>query len=189
MKAKKKKKKVGRPSKFLPDVKEKIISALKSGANFRLAAEYAGIVQDTLIEWRKAGNSPARNRFSEFAEQVKNARAIAQTRNINIINKAAVGGALLNRRTTRKRDGSEVTEETFSRGEWQAAAWWLERSFPEEWGRPFPSMRMIASDGKSFMGMSIEADPNDTRQFLRNIYEKMVLPGDAKQIETTASDG
>ncbi len=49
-------------------------------------------------------------KFPDFAELVKNARAEAEARNVTIIQQAA-------------------------RTQWQAGAWWLERSFPDRFGR------------------------------------------------------
>ena len=46
-----------------------------------------------------------------MAEEINNARAEAETRNVFLIQKAA-------------KDGT-----------WQAAAWWLERTSPKRWGR------------------------------------------------------
>ncbi len=48
--------------------------------------------------------------FVDFAEAIKRARAEAETRNVTIIQQAA-------------------------RTQWQAGAWWLERSFPDRFGR------------------------------------------------------
>jgi transposase len=53
-------------------------------------------------------------RFPDFADAVESARAEAEARNVAIIEKAA-------------------------QASWQAAAWWLERSFPYRWGRRDPS--------------------------------------------------
>lgn len=51
-----------------------------------------------------------RKRFPEFSEAVEKARADAEARNVAVLQQAA-------------------------RTKWQAAAWWLERSFPGRWGR------------------------------------------------------
>ncbi len=64
---------------------------------------------------RYAGINPAtfydwQARFPDFADLVKNARAEAEARNVTLIQQAA-------------------------RTQWQAGAWWLERSFPDRYGR------------------------------------------------------
>lgn len=51
-----------------------------------------------------------RHKFPDFSDAVEKARAEAEVGHVGVIRRAAV--------------------ET-----WQAAAWWLERSFPERWGR------------------------------------------------------
>jgi hypothetical protein len=49
--------------------------------------------------------------FAEFADAIQKAQADAETRNVALIAKAAQDGT------------------------WTAAAWWLERKYPERWGR------------------------------------------------------
>ena len=91
---------VGR--KDTPEVRARILEALRVGATYRAACEYAGVSDDSLARWRAAD--------AGFAEALKSACAQAYMRNLGIIQKAATKM-------------------------WQAAAWWLERKFPEEWAR------------------------------------------------------
>lgn len=58
-----------------------------------------------------------RRRYVDFAERLKKAEGDAITRNLAIINRAAAEGT------------------------WQAAAWWLERRYPEEYGRQYLDSR------------------------------------------------
>jgi transposase len=101
---------MGRPTKLNAATQKAIIEAIQAGMYEKDAALYAGISEPTFHNWMargREGEAP----FLEFQESVKKARAVAQHTNIQIIRTAAEDG------------------------NWQAAAWWLERSFPKLWGR------------------------------------------------------
>lgn len=98
---------VGQPTKRTPEVEEAIISALKAGATHRMAADYAGIALSTLQRWL-AEESDA---YKEFQDAVKRASASGDLASLETIQTAARSG------------------------QWQAAAWLLERRHPGEYGR------------------------------------------------------
>jgi hypothetical protein len=97
----------GRPSKLTPKVKSDVCDALKAGATHRMAADYAGIDVATLQRWL----ADPRPQFREFRDAVKGAEAKGDIMSLAVIQKAAQGG------------------------QWQAAAWLLERRHPDEYGR------------------------------------------------------
>lgn len=115
---------MGRPTKLNYKVQEKIVQAIKAGNYIETAAAYAGINKSTLYDWLRRGerekqrvekNPRYRIRKSEkpyveFSDAVEKALAEAEVRDVLLISKAA--------------------EE-----QWQAAAWRLERKFPDRWGR------------------------------------------------------
>jgi hypothetical protein len=119
---------VARPTKLSPDTQERIEHALQLGATFELAAQYGGIAYNTFNEWRKRGEAELARRdnprvkpgtkrweaeqpFVEFYEATKKAEALAAIGWLAKIEKAA------------------------NDGNWQAAAWKLERRYPERYGR------------------------------------------------------
>lgn len=95
-------KKLGQPTKYTPARIRTVIQYIRAGNYVETAALAAGIGVSTLHEWRA--------KHPDFAEAIQSARAIAEQRNVLLIQNAA----------------SES---------WQAAAWWLERSFPQKYGR------------------------------------------------------
>lgn len=95
--------KVGRPTKYVPEIIEKVLNAVAVGAPFTHACNYAGINFDTFNEWRKT--------YPEFSEQLKEAEG-----------RAAVGWL-------------DKIETAAKEGNWQAAAWKLERRYPHDFGR------------------------------------------------------
>lgn len=102
----------GRPrqSDLLDEVGKDLLKHIRAGVPFKYACEAVGISYQTYAEWVRKGKRARSGQYRDFYEEVKKARGNAISRNVAIIQKAA--------------------EKT-----WQAAAWWLERTCPEEFGR------------------------------------------------------
>ena len=115
---------MARPTKLTPELQDEIIKVIRSGNYIETACAYVGINKSTFYDWLKRGarekdriakNPRAKVRKSEkpfvdFSNAIEKALAHAEIRDVAIIGKAA--------------------EEN-----WQAAAWRLERKFPDRWGR------------------------------------------------------
>lgn len=101
----------GRRTKLTEDRATKILEALRLGVPQNTAIAYAGIHESTYYRWLQEGAEPdAPDNVREFRESVKAARAEAEVRSLAVIQNA-------------------------SRKSWQAAAWFLERGFPQHWAR------------------------------------------------------
>ena len=102
----------GRKTKLTEEVLIRLIEAIRAGNYIYTACAYAGIHKDTYYEWlEKAKHPDASPLLNRLSDEVEKARAEAEMRNVLNIQRAAGGGT------------------------WQASAWWLERSFPDRWGR------------------------------------------------------
>lgn len=85
--------------------------ALRSGAFVKTAAQANGISESTLQYWIGRADDPdADPIYSEFSEAFRRARATAEADAVRLIVEAG-------------------------RKEWRALAWFLERSFPEHYGK------------------------------------------------------
>lgn len=108
-------KKTGRPSKLTAEVIENIQNWLRMGYFVEDAARMAGIHKATLYRWLEQGREDRENEveslYADFCDAMERSRAEAEGMYLNSIKTAA------------------------SRGQWQAAAWWLERSF-DKWSKP-----------------------------------------------------
>jgi hypothetical protein len=104
------KKGMGRPSDITPELIEEICKYLKAGNYIETACAMVDIAKPTLYEWLKKGNREEQGIYRDFLNAVKRAQATAEVRDVTIIAKA-------------------------SENQWQAAAWRLERKFPDRWGR------------------------------------------------------
>ena len=104
---------MGRRTKLTPEVRDRFAKALTQGLPYSLAARYAGIGERTVYEWlAKARADDADPWYCGFAEAVESAEATAALISLGQVQTAARGG------------------------NWRAAAWILERRFPEFFARP-----------------------------------------------------
>ena len=162
----------GRPTKLTSEVQEKIVQALAAGNYLETAAAYAGVHRFTLHRWLKLGANAKSGRHRQFCDAVQTAMAQAEIRDVAIIGQAA---------------GKQ----------WQAAAWRLERKFPQRWGRKtyhdiqtiptraiidaleqrkdFDSLRRIA-DGENPMAILLE-------WFGRGEDLELTIPRSSREIE------
>lgn len=74
------------------------------------AAAYAGISKDTFFRWLRKGARAKSGIYKDFHDAVEKALADAEVRDVMLIANAAAT-------------------------DWKAAAWRLERKFPDRWGR------------------------------------------------------
>lgn len=107
---------MGRPVKLTPEVQAEIVKRLSSGCSVEVAAAAAGVSRRTAFAWIERGQAaigesvPATEvPFVEFAQAVDRARAEVEVLALATIMNAARKGA------------------------WQAAAWFLERTNPEQY--------------------------------------------------------
>lgn len=103
---------MARKSKYTDETVAKVVKAIKLGATYELAANYAGISYELLRQW--------------MHEKVAFLVAI----------KAAEGEAALGWLTK--------IQEAANDGDWHAAAWKLERRYPEAYGRTVQSQQVNA---------------------------------------------
>lgn len=93
--------------------KEKIELASKlieAGNTIQTIFGALGISKQTWYNWLHKGENAKSGMYRELWEEVQKAESRAETRYVSIIAKAAPEN-------------------------WQAAAWWLERKYPERWAR------------------------------------------------------
>lgn len=131
-------------TKLNPERQARIVEALQQGNYIETAARYAGITPAGMYKWINRGNAersrvseggepnPTETPFVEFVEAVEKARSQAEIRNVGLIQKAAVDGT------------------------WQAAAWFLERSYPKRWGRSDRLEHVGADGGPVEVAVSVE---------------------------------
>ena len=110
----------GRPSKCTPEVRAKVVEAIRLGASIEQAAAHAGLVRQTLYNWLESKGT----QYQPLQREVEQAR-----------HDRAVGwlGRLVAKANSEDRDA------------WKAAAWMLERTLPEQFG---PRGQLALSRGR-----------------------------------------
>lgn len=106
---------VGRPAKLDDAVTVTMVEILRFGGYVETAAAAAGVARATFHAWIERGGAEGTKAedapYREFRERIELARAEGEAHNVELIAKAATK-------------------------DWKAAAWMLERQFPERWAGP-----------------------------------------------------
>ena len=112
---------MARPTKLTEILIEEFSTRIKLGLSYSMACAHLGISYETFRRWRNEGEEliknpktimlPKDNLLVNFVTEVDKANAENVMRRLGRIDKASV------------------------EGKWQADAWFLERRFPEEFGR------------------------------------------------------
>jgi len=131
----------GRPGKLTPELQQQICDILADGNYIDATCDFVGISSETFYNWLKRGERNSKEDqdagYTEFYQAVKKARATAEVVSVARIRKAG------------------------SSGQWQADAWFLERSNPKRWGRR--NLELTGADGGELvirMTMEDNADGN-----------------------------
>ena len=130
----------------IPDIdaalRKAFFDVLAETGNVRLACRTVGIHHSTFYRWKKEGERLGRGRYYSFAQAADRGMAEWERRQVARITRAAAPTTELEEwdETWRsKKDGVEgsktVRKKKRKRGDWGAAAWLLERRFPERYGR------------------------------------------------------
>lgn len=109
----------------VPGLQDQVLVGLRLGLHDNRVCEMVGLSTKTFYEWLSRGEGRSATRasnalFVDFAEAVKKARAESQAHHLMNIRRAADAGT------------------------WQASAWYLERRYPDEWGRRDPQVEVSA---------------------------------------------
>lgn len=134
----------GRPTKFTPETRQKIIHAISIGATYELASLYAGLDRHTVQRWLSKGEKETKGIYRDFCTAVKEAEG-----------KGLVGCLLTIRKAGQK--------------QWQAAAWLLERRYPDIFGR---NIKLEHSGGKEPVKIQhTDPDPKEVEAISNRITE------------------
>jgi hypothetical protein len=137
-----KRNKGGRPTDMTEAAVAAIVAAVEQGVTREHAAGAAGIHRDTLRRWIAAGRRAKSGRFFAFFARLQAAEAKAAQTYSLVIRKAAGGHREETVKETVLPDGT-VKRETTTRQEydWGAAAWWLARRCPDDYGNQVELLR------------------------------------------------
>lgn len=100
----------GRPTKLTEELQQKLCRLVSAGNHINDACVIAGISKRTFENWTDRGRRAHTGKYRDFVEAIERAEAQAKARNVALIQKAA-------------------------QEDWRAALEYLERRYPEEWGK------------------------------------------------------
>jgi len=103
-----------RPTKLTQEMHDAILKCIIAGLSYRYTCDYVGISENTFMEWRRTGEADEEKGentiYSRLFREVKKAESSAILMRLKNINDA-------------------------SKESWQAAAWFLERKYPDDFGK------------------------------------------------------
>lgn len=149
--------------KFSQEVAESIIGAIAAGAHIGTACDLAGITHKTYCDWVKRGG-----RLLLKAKQRAEAAGAPMEQVFDYVDPPEERGfALFVDRLRKAFAQGQITYLSFIRRaaqkQWQAAAWMLERRWPEEWGRR--RLEITGQDGEPVGGTTVSVYlPSNARE-------------------------
>ena len=100
----------GRPTKLTPEVQDIIVDGINAGLTLGLTCARAGVARSTFYGWLEKGEAAKSGALMEFSDTVSRARADSALRLV-----------------------SQITLQAPT--DWRAAAFLLERRFPDDYGK------------------------------------------------------
>lgn len=114
----------GRPNKLTQETIKKLEQAIALGATYEDACRYAGINYETFRRWMRRGEQAKSGEYREFHERIRDAES-----------RATIGWLA-------------KIEAAANNGSWKAAAWKLERRYPDRYGRSVQRVEVSGPDGE-----------------------------------------
>lgn len=130
---------MARPTKLTDEIIDLLVKGIKSGLTYNDAAQLAGIHKRTLERWRKKGELAKSGPYCRFYRSIKKAEVEARMILLTRINDASAGRQVVREKRVERNANGEVKRIVKITRTlppvWQAAAWILERRYPDEFGR------------------------------------------------------
>ena len=119
---------MGRPTSCTPDSTNRIAQGIQLGATYEMAANYGGVSYDSFLNWMKRGKAEIERRQSSRVQEdtARWQREQTYVQFFEAIKKAESVGIM---------GWLAKIEKAANDGQWQAAAWKLERRYPETYAR------------------------------------------------------
>lgn len=153
---------MGRTTKLTPDSQKRIVDAIRLGATYELASLAGGIDSRNFRRWMERGRKSSGGPYFELAEAVNTASAAA-----------AIGWLALIEKAAREEGGRH----------WTAAAWKLERRYPDMYGRVsridgnFKQTTKTSMEQTANINVTSTMQPDEAEAVVRILQEIGALSG------------
>jgi transposase len=134
----------GRKTKLTRELIDEASKLIRAGNYNETVCQYLGIHKSTWYKWLAEGEQANSGLKKEFFDSIKKAEAHAEIRNVQVIQKAA-------------------------NESWQAAMTYLERKFPDRWGRKDKVNADVEHSGQ----VNVKHDINERIAKYEDTYSKI----------------
>lgn len=134
---------------FKPRIRRLLYKALEAGLPQNRACDLVGLSWNTFNRWCDIGRvSSGANAYKAFYERIKRIEARREARLLGIIEKVAQGEYKIHDvEITLDKNGRSFKRRTrTARPEWKAAAWRLERLYPEDYGQRIEDLSALTAE-------------------------------------------
>ena len=129
----------GRPTKLSVPVAARIVDGIALGLSYKNAAAAGGVHLDTLDTWRKRGAVEVNTIYSRFIGRLAMAAEETAVAYLEAVRKSVLESPVKVREHIRRDEKGKVILQEIHREtlppDIKGAMWWLERRFPEQFGR------------------------------------------------------
>jgi transposase len=146
----KRKNKKGRPCKLTKKLQDELCEHIQEGNYLDTACRIVGIDYATMRRWILRGEEEGQGKFYNFCEAIKRAEALAEAWRVKQIKKA-------------------------SYEDWKANAWYLERKYPQRWGKKDSLEAQIKSEHTHREEQAIEhtvKTDQETVELVRQLWRR-----------------
>jgi len=134
---------MSRKSKLTEELIPIIKSEISEGNYVSVVCQAHGINRTSFYDWKNRGEKGKSGIYRDFYEAIEEATAKAEQKYVGVIKDAANSGV------------------------WTAAAWWLERRYPDRWGKR--EKVDVTSGGKQINTLDLKNLSNDELAILEKI--------------------
>ena len=129
----------GRPGKLTKPVADRIAEGVSLGLSYKNAAMAGGIHEDTLDVWRKRGAAESNTIYTRFIGQLARAAEKTAIDYLEKIRQSIMESPVKLREHIKQDENGKVVMKEIHKEtlppDIKGAMWWLERRFPEQFGR------------------------------------------------------
>lgn len=184
----------GRPTRLHARLIEDVCDRIREGEHQETAALAVGIPKSSFFSWKAKGEEarsardngvpvpPDRKIFVEFVDAVDEARALAESRMIQAVQRAGIGGDVSSLREWEDDRGNLHREVYFVKPNVAAQTWWLERAFPAKYARRLE----VSGPGGEAIPVEVEVSARDLlRKKLGETAERLHVVKDDQEAEAS----